>query len=128
MKVVTFNEVLERIIAESRTIAFQNYENDINPQKLTGCIEGLDACRNKDVDQLRDLYKSSYINSKTAMKTNKELFWQYRCLFLEVEWVCAVMSAYNEIAQNNEQRICPIGIKATMKADEIISELTCATV
>ena len=87
-----YEDFLNRIISDGIAAARGSYK-DSNPLKLEGAVAGFEACRNKSIDELRELLKQARTTRNKALARNDGSYWKYRCFEAEVEWVCNVVSA-----------------------------------
>lgn len=118
-----FNQFLNRIINDGIEAATKHYSKSSQKDKKEGSIAGFEACRNKDILELKDLLEKAKEQthlSRISINDNNEVvnYWFIRCFELEVEWVCNCVSAclYNE----KKPVIITPTVRGMMKAAEIV--------
>jgi hypothetical protein len=89
---MNYNEFLTKVIDEGIEAATSDYTKESEKLQLDGSIAGFNACRNKNPEELVEVYKLANKETADAFNSEKE-YWYYRCFQLEVEWVCNVVSA-----------------------------------
>lgn len=95
---MSYQDFLTRVIDEGIEAAKTDYAGQKENDRLDGSIAGFEACRNKQPNELFEVFKeaSEYMNK--AFREQATNYWYFRCYQAEVEWVCNVVSAllYNE--------------------------------
>lgn len=88
-----YNEFLNLTISDGMNAARCNYDEAKDANKLSGALAGFEACRDKEPEELREIYTEtiSYINN-ARRDHDLQAYWYFRCYQLEVEWVCNVVS------------------------------------
>ena len=90
---MNYNEFLTRVIDEGIEAAKTDYTNKSDKDYLEGSIAGFEACRNKNPEELIEVWNEANDKYENAFQKQKNNYWWYRCFQLEVEWVINVISA-----------------------------------
>jgi hypothetical protein len=89
-----YEELLTKIIDAGIEVARADYakrSGDLGEAMLRGSIEGFEACRGKQPDEIAKLYREA---DRAGMWTDDPpAYWQARCKAAEIEWVANVLSA-----------------------------------
>lgn len=95
---MAYDEYLTRVIDEGIEAARESYKDPKDALKLRGSIEGFEACRGKNPEQLAQLLSEARRTTLNARTDKEDDYWRTRCAELEIEWVCNCVSAvlYNE--------------------------------
>src|SRR5689334_10677254 len=62
--------------------------------KLQGAIDGFEACRNLNIEELKSLLKRTNDYVQQAFRENHDNYWYFRCYQAEIEFVISRMSVY----------------------------------
>jgi hypothetical protein len=104
---MTLRTFIDEIIAQGTPVAETDYAN--RPEELESAKAGFEACRNKDVMQLKELLAASQKKENEAytaavLDSSKMVeFKKARAFSAEVNWVCNVLSAVLQ-----EHKLTPI--------------------
>lgn len=84
---------LQRVIDEGIAAATKDYSRPNQKAQRDGSVAGFEACRNKNVEELRELLLATHTATEDARHRRAKDYWWYRCYESEVEWVCNCLSA-----------------------------------
>jgi hypothetical protein len=83
---------VNKVIDQGIEAAKADYTKPEQAQELKGSLAGFEKCRRKNPDQLRDLLLEANTRANEAFREEKD-YWFFRCMALEIEWVCNCTSA-----------------------------------
>lgn len=117
---ITYEQFLSRVIEDGIAAANADYRDRLPERR--GSVCGFEACRGKSPAELAEALEMAQQAVAALIRRESEFgtstYWYYRCMQLEIEWVCNVVSA----ALTNEN--LPVIIRPTargvLKAAEIL--------
>lgn len=89
-------DFLNRIIDDAIAGVNKDYSTEADKQKREASLRGLEICRDKDPQELYEIYCEAleYVNSAAIGDvSDRSEYWWFRHYQLEIEWVCNVVSA-----------------------------------
>jgi hypothetical protein len=95
---MTYQQLLERVIADGIAEAREAYAAPKDHHKRDGSIEGFEACRGKKPLEIVALWnEAERLSPQIAEECRKrarpdEDYWKHRYKTLQIEWVCNVLS------------------------------------
>jgi hypothetical protein len=98
----TYNQLLDRIIADGIAEVHEAYADPKNHHKRDGAIEGFEACRGKSPADLVALWSEAEKIATQLVREHRENspedgdvtdYWRQRYKALQIEWVLNVVSA-----------------------------------
>lgn len=110
---------LDRVIENGKAAATESYKND--EAMLKGALEGFEACRGKNPDELRQLLAdSARIAGDSYWKDHENLseYWRKQTYHQEINWVCNVISV---VLQHDTPIVTPTA-NGTLQAAKILTE------
>lgn len=87
---MNYGEFLDRIIDDGIDAARMDYRDRLD--KLRGAVDGFNACRKKNPQELRLLLEDARTATEVARRGLYHLYWGLRCYENEIEWVCNCVS------------------------------------
>jgi hypothetical protein len=97
---MNLGEFTNKVIEQGIESAKYSYSSPKDANCLKGALAGFEACRGKDPDQLRKLLEEAAEAVIKARSDRDENFIEIECYFMEIEWVCNVVSSillYNKM-------------------------------
>lgn len=98
----TYDQLLERVIADGLAEVHIAYADPKEHHKRDGAIEGFEACRGKTPSELLELWAEAErqgqqifrnrSGTEDASELNARDYWRQRYKALQIEWVCNVIS------------------------------------
>lgn len=96
-----YNDLINRLIEEGIEGARKDYagEGKCDAEKLAGSIDGFEACRGLQPEQMKDLLEDAHNKMQQAFfrVSEKEIsdgeYWRVRCRQAEIEWMANCVSA-----------------------------------
>ena len=113
---MNYEQALNQVIDDGIEAARADYTKEEDKLRLQGSIAGFKACKMLMPDELRKLLTSSRENTYKHLEDG--MHWYYTCYYLEVEWVCNVISAI--LMTNNYPTIINPTARGVMKAADRI--------
>jgi len=111
-----YNSFLSKIIDAGIEAAKRDYSKRI--MHLKGAVEGFEACRDKNPDELLQLLRDATGRYQDAYNTQSEKFWYYSTFRSEVEWVCGCVSTY--LFLNGEPPIASMTLRTAHQAIKVL--------
>jgi hypothetical protein len=97
--IMDYLKFLTQVIDDGIRAAKADYKKPKDKLRLKGSIEGFESCRDKNPDELVDLYISAGKDMNQAYddshygKISIDEYWRISCRHAEIEWVCNVVSS-----------------------------------
>ncbi len=90
---MNYHAFLNHVIEEGIASARADYSKESQKDKLEGSLDGFEACRNTDPEDLIELHASAKKYLTNAIATRHENYKYFRCYYAEVEFVLNLVSA-----------------------------------
>ena len=108
---------IDQVVDEGIVVVKKDYTRSDQKQKRDGSIAGFEACRDKTIEELKDLLEITEIAVCDA-RSNKDNYWWYRCYQAEVEWVCNCLSSIL-VNEGQEPLVTPT-VRGAIQAAKIV--------
>lgn len=90
---MNLNEFVKKVVELGIEAAKRDYKDKRRAAILKGSIDGFKACLDKNAIELGILYVEAQKKSNDVRNDDANDYWEKRGYFMEIEWVCNVVSA-----------------------------------
>lgn len=121
---MTYAEVLTRLIEQGIEGARGDYKRLDQAHKLEGSIQGFEACRGKEPDEIRTLLREAGQKTRAARvrvqegESNPNDYWRARCRELEIEWIANCVSVM--LVRQGIEPIVPPTVRAALAVGRVV--------
>lgn len=117
---MTLGDFIRRVVDDGAEAAREDYagRGGLFDTMLSGSLEGLSRCRDAAPADLAHLLAGARWERERAVGGDESDYWYKRCVELEIEWVCNVVSA--ALKDANQPTIIEPTARGVLKASEIL--------